>query len=128
MAYYGIKPKLCRIRKPRTKGKVENLVRYAKDNFFLGLEFTDLCDLNSKARVWMDKVNSKPHSTTKMPPIERLKLEQPLLIQINGRADYRLSEVLYRKALSNCLVSVYGSRYSVPPKYACKEVEDKYYS
>jgi len=123
MAYHGIKPKLCRVRKPRTKGKVEKLVDYAKGNFFLGLEFTDLNDLNMKARVWMDKVNSQPHSMTKEPPFERLKKEQPLLIQIEGRPDYRISETHYRKARNNCLVSLDGSDYSVPPKFACKEVE-----
>lgn len=123
MAYYGIKPKLCRVRKPRTKGKVEKLVHYAKDNLFLGLEFTDLDDLNMKARAWMDEVNAKPHSTTKEAPLERLKKEVGFLINIDGRPDYKISEVLYRKARNNCLVSVYGAEYSVPPRYANRDVE-----
>jgi len=122
-AYYGIKPKLCRPYKPRTKGKVEKLVDYTKGNFFLGLEFTDLEDLNMKARAWMDKVNSQPHSTTKEIPLERLQKERSFLIQTEGRPRYKISEVLYRRARNNCLVSVYSSEYSVPPKYANREVE-----
>jgi transposase len=125
MAYYGTAIKLCRIRKPRTKGKVESLVDYAKDNFFLGTEFADLADLNMKARAWMDKVNSQIHSTTGEAPAERLKKEQPLLIQIGGRPDYRICETLYRKSRCKSTVSVYSSEYSVPPKYANREVEVK---
>jgi len=123
MAYYGTAIKLCRIRKARTKGKVENLVDYVKDGFFLGTEFTDLDDLNMKARAWMDKVNAQPHSTTGEAPAERLKKEQPLLIQIGNRPDYRICETLYRKSRCTSTVSVYSAEYSVPPKYANRDVE-----
>lgn len=123
MAYYGTAIKLCRVSKPRTKGKVENLVSYVKDNFFLGTEFADLADLNMKARAWMDRVNSQTHSTTGEAPVERLKKEQPLLIQIEGRPDYRICETLYRKSRCKSTVSVYSSEYSVPPKYANRDVE-----
>ena len=125
MAYYGSAIKLCRIRKARTKGKVENLVDYVKDNFFLGTEFTGLDDLNMKARAWMDKANSKIHSTTGEAPVERLKKEQLLLIQIEGRPDYKLCETLYRKSRCRSTVSVYSAEYSVPPKYANRDVEVK---
>jgi len=122
-AHYGTKVKLCRVRKPRTKGKVENLVNYAKDNFFLGLEFCGLEDLNGKARAWMDKINGQVHSTTKEIPFDRLKRELPLLIQTKGKPEFRISQVLYRKARCNCLVSLFSSEYSVPPKFANREVE-----
>lgn len=39
-------PKGCRVRAPQTKGKVERLVRYVKENFFPGRSFVDLEDLN----------------------------------------------------------------------------------
>jgi len=34
LAYYGIVPKACRPKRPQTKGKVERVVKYLKDNFF----------------------------------------------------------------------------------------------
>jgi transposase len=123
MAYYGTTINLCRVRKPRTKGKVERLVQYAKDNFFLGREFTGLDDLNAQARAWMGQASARVHGTTKETPASRLLKEQPLLIQFGERPDYRISEVLYRKARNNCLVSVYSGEYSVPPKFANHEVE-----
>ena len=42
----GFLPKVCKVRRPQTKGKVERLVHYVKDNFFPGRSFTDLEDLN----------------------------------------------------------------------------------
>ncbi|PMZ49137.1 IS21 family transposase, partial [Pseudomonas sp. FW306-2-11AC] len=45
----GFVPKVCRVRMPQTKGKVERLVRYVKENFFPGRSFTDLEDLNQQA-------------------------------------------------------------------------------
>jgi len=122
-AFYGIKPRLCRVRKPRTKGKVENLVRYVRADFFLGLEFTSLEDLNMKSGAWMDKVNSQSHGSTGEIPFERLKTELGFLTDIKGKPEYRISEVLHRRARCNCLVSVYSAEYSVPPRYANREVE-----
>lgn len=124
-AYYGLKPVLCRPRKPRTKGKVENCVDFVKSNFFLGLEYISLEDLNSKGREWCNKVNSQIHGTTKEVPFEKLKQEKPLLTDLTNKPDYKPSEVFYRKAGVDCLVPLDGSFYSVPPKFAGKEVSIK---
>ena len=42
-AELGFVPKVCRIRSPQTKGKVERLVRYVKDNFLPGRHWGGLC-------------------------------------------------------------------------------------
>lgn len=123
--YYGFRPVLCRPRKPRTKGKVENCVDFVKSNFFLALEFVSLEDLNAKAHIWLDGVNGQVHGTTKEVPFERLKLEQPLLTSLVNKPDYKISEVFYRKAGVDCLVPLESSLYSVPPKFAGKEVSIK---
>lgn len=60
----GFIPKLCRAKRPKTKGKVERLVRYVKENFMPGRRFWDLVDLNLQARSWMQIVNSQVHGTT----------------------------------------------------------------
>ena len=54
----GFLPKVCRVRKPQTKGIVERLVRYVKENFFPGRKFTDLKDLNRQAQLWCKTVDS----------------------------------------------------------------------
>lgn len=123
--YYGLKPVLCRPRKPRTKGKVENCVDFVKSNFFLALEFISLEDLNAKARTWLEAVNAQVHGTTKDIPFERLKMEQPLLTNLENKPDYKISEIHYRKAGVDCLIRFDGSFYSVPPKFAGREISIK---
>jgi len=74
----GFMPKVCRPRRPQTKGKVERLVNYIKDNFLPGRTFADADDLNRQAMMWCQKVNSKRHGTTGEIPLESLTNE-PLL-------------------------------------------------
>lgn len=74
----GFIPKLCRPRRPQTKGKVERLVEYVKDNFLPGRVFTDLADLNHQALAWCKKVDNKIHGTTGEIPAKAL-LKEPLL-------------------------------------------------
>lgn len=44
--------KLCKPRHPFTKGAVERLVRFVKENFLPGRIFTELTDLNYEALSW----------------------------------------------------------------------------
>ena len=45
----GFDTKLCKPRHPFTKGAVERLVRFVKENFLAGRIFTELTDLNYDA-------------------------------------------------------------------------------
>lgn len=69
-------PKVCRVRRPQTKGKVERLVQYVKNNFLPVRPFHDLDDLNQQASDWCNDVNCKVHGTTRRIPLEDLKQEQ----------------------------------------------------
>lgn len=72
----GFLLKVCKVRRLQTKGKVERLVHYVKDNFFHGRSFVDLEDLNRQARAWCKNVDSKIHGTTgKIPLREQLTAE-----------------------------------------------------
>lgn len=120
-AEIGFIPKVCKVRKPQTKGKVERLVRHIKDNFFPGRQFEDLEDLNRQAMEWCRKTDSKPHSTTGRIPLEALA-EEPLLPlpeqEIQDR--YRWEN---RKVTRDGLVSFDGIRYGVPWQYSGKDVQ-----
>jgi len=118
---YGFLPRLCAPGRKETKGKVEALVRYVRSSFFAGLEFTDLDDLNAKARNWLDSVaNVRLHGTHKKRPIDLLPQEglQPLA----GRC-YPLPVRERRKVHKDCQVYFQANRYSVPFQYAGREVE-----
>jgi len=79
-AYYGFVPRVCRAYRPETKGKIESTVRFVKQNFWPGISFLSLADLNQQARTWMEKVNHQVHSTTREVPYQRLPQERLLLL------------------------------------------------
>jgi transposase len=114
--YYGFWPRACAPYRAQTKGKVESGIKYVRGNFWLGLHFTDLDDLNRQARVWLDTVaNTRLHGTTSEVPFERLAKEG--LTPLALRPDYDTSLLAYSRASKDCLVSFEGNYYSVPQHY-----------
>ena len=56
---------LCNKSDQDTKGKIENVIRYIKYNFFDRYEFYGMERLNSNILIWLDKVgNGRVHQTT----------------------------------------------------------------
>lgn len=51
MGTVGFQTKLCKPRHPFTKGKVERLVRFVKENFLIGRVFWNVTDLNRAASL-----------------------------------------------------------------------------
>lgn len=116
----GFIPKVCRPRRPQTKGKVERLVDYVKDNFLPGRQFCDIDDLNLQALAWCRKVDSKQHGTTGEIPLMALKNEplQPLPDKtIRDRYRWEM-----RKVTRDGFVSFDGAKYGVPWQYSGREV------
>lgn len=119
--HYGLLIKTHQVRRPRTKGKVERMVDYVKDNFLNGREFANLEELNSENRIWLNNTaNVRMHSTTQARPVDLL--EQENLTKVNTVKKYQLSAKENRKVNSEGFVHYRGSRYSVPPNYVGKEV------
>lgn len=61
MGTIGFQTKLCKPRHPFTKGKVERLIRFVKDNFLAGRVFWNVTDLNYAALEWCNEQNSTYH-------------------------------------------------------------------
>lgn len=57
MKTVGFQTRLCRPYHPFTKGKVERLVRFVKENFLVGRVFLDITDLNNAAFAWCSEQN-----------------------------------------------------------------------
>jgi transposase len=117
--YYGFNTLLCFPYRAQTKGKIENTVKYVKNNFYKGRAFTSMEDLNNQCMLWLEKVNSKIHGTTGRIPDEMAKEED--LNSIDGMPDYSIHINEHRKVSRDCYVSYEGNRYSVPWKYAGRE-------
>lgn len=77
-------PKLCKPYRAQTKGKVERLNLYLKNNFYIPIKsslkgssiaITPMY-LNMKIFKWLEKANRRIHGTTKQKPIDMFKEEQ----------------------------------------------------
>jgi len=117
--HYGFTPRLCRIHRAQTKGKVENSVKYAKGNFILGRKFESLDDINTQKWRWLEKVNSRVHGTTHEIPKERLNEED--LHPLDGKPEYIVYQTATRKVARDCFISYLTNKYSVPYIYAGRE-------
>lgn len=53
----GFQTKLCKAYHPFTKGKVERLIRFVKENFLAGRSFWTITDLNREALEWCQEQN-----------------------------------------------------------------------
>ena len=119
--HYGILARTHRIRRPRTKGKVERMVDYVKDNFLSGRCFNGIEDLNAQALHWLGTVaNVRVHATTGERPVDRWPNEG--LTGYESIAPYAIDESAARKADWEGYVRFGRSRYSVPPEVAGKSV------
>ena len=117
--HYGIAAHTHAPYRPRTKGKVERLVRYLKDSFLNGRSFDDLDDVNAQGRAWMSQVNAQVYGTTGQIPQEVWRQhEQGELLSLRSVAPYQLCRQVTRKVDWEGLVRFDGSRYSVPPSHA----------
>jgi len=81
-------PKFCKPYRAQTKGKVEKLNRYIKENFYIplraslkgsGITITPEL-LNSHIFGWIAKTNERVHATTKEKPSKRLEEERKYLL------------------------------------------------
>jgi transposase len=119
-SYYGFIPRVCRPYRPETKGKIESTVRFIKGNFWPGIEFDSLKELNRQGLAWCGEVNGRVHSTTR--EIPQTRFPQEGLTPLNGQPAYDTSYVSHRQVAKDCLFSYRGNRYSVPHAYAGKSV------
>ena len=71
----------CRRSDPESKGKVENVVKYTKQNFLYNRPYWDLQTLNEEALAWLGRTaNLMVHGTTKKEPFAEWTIEKPFLI------------------------------------------------
>jgi hypothetical protein len=71
----------CRKSDPESKGKIENVVKYTKQNFLYNRPFCDIETLNHQAIAWLHRTaNQMPHNGTKKEPFWDWVAEKPFLM------------------------------------------------
>ena len=111
------KMRLCRAYDPESKGKVEAVVKFAKNNFARHRLFKDIESFNDECMLWLDRTgNGKVHDITKKVPKEVFTtLEKQHLLQIPSTLfnQQSISSLTYSVRKNNT-ISYKQNRYQVP--------------
>lgn len=122
--------KLCKSRHPFTKGAVERLVRFVKENFLPGRIFTELTDLNYEAIRWCDTQNGVYHRAVDCVPDQKhadLCMQHASVLEETMELSYYLCPE--RKISFDGFVNYEGRRFGVPywyQKETCRVKRDGY--
>ncbi len=116
----GFRPHLCAPYRAQTKGKVERSIRFLRDDFLEGREFSSVEQMNVEVQAWLHEVNHvRPNATTGRIPAELLAEEG--LTPLDASRPYVISQAFPRRVNAESLLHFQGSRYSVPWRFAGRE-------
>lgn len=108
----------CRGYDPESKGRIENVIGFIKNNFANERLYTNLEQWNQEALAWLArKGNGKQHNTTKLIPAVVFQEEQGHLIPRKERLNVTPSSVdpkQLRSIRKDNTVTYKGNRYSLP--------------
>jgi len=117
---------VCRKADPESKGKVENLIKYIKQNFLSIRDFHTLEDATTGVREWLDRrANGKISQATKQIPAQVWLQERPHL-RSRRHSIFRKDSLIGREdrtANANACISVEACLYQLPPHYRHTTVE-----
>ncbi|TAM86492.1 MAG: IS21 family transposase, partial [Jatrophihabitans sp.] len=122
-SHFGFRPDFCEAHDPESKGAVENLVGYAKEDLVIPLApGASVAEANAAATLWCAEVNAARHSETAAVPAERLVAERSALRPLPQlRPSLRAGEA---RTVDRLATIRFGSaRYSVPHALVGTKVE-----
>jgi transposase len=116
--HYGFQIRACGVRKANEKGRVENGVKFVKENFLRGLELPPWPALNPAARHWLETIaNLRLHRQTRQTPLELFQEEKSKLKPVTA-LPYDTALVRPIPVNSRFRVVFETNRYSVPAPWA----------
>ena len=121
MKSVGFRTKLCKPRHPFTKGAVERLIRFVKENFLAARTFSNVTDLNYEALRWCREQNSSYHRAIDCIPSNEHSLHCMSVARV-----LTMTQELYfylcpeRKISFDGFINYEGRRFGVPYEYTQK--------
>ncbi len=112
----------CRKADPQSKGKVENVVKFVKNNFLYGRAYYDISILQSQVKGWLDRTgNGMPHTTTRKTPSQEWIIEKEYLTP--WASIHLLPLYIMRYVRLDNTISYQGNFYTVPQGTFKKDVQ-----
>ena len=109
---------LCHGADPESKGKIENVVKYAKYGFARHRIFTDIDSFNADCMAWLERTgNAEEHGTTKKIPAQVFALEKEYLTP--NHTFCAVTESITYQIRKDNIVLYKGNRYRVPKGTYC---------
>ena len=109
------------IRRPFTKGKVEEPFSYLENHFIKGGDFKDFDDLLKKLWEFTESYNRRHHLGINTKAATRFEEERKHLGVLPTSYFMSMKEE-WREVNYDCLLSYGGNKYSVPFSYATRHV------
>jgi transposase len=105
----------CRKSDPESKGKVENVVKYVKQNFLYNRTFYNIETLNDDALGWLGRTaNALPHAFTQKDPVTEWHIEQAFLKPYHPYTTTAPSILRSYTVRKDNSISYKGNLYSLP--------------
>jgi len=117
---FSIIPVACNVNAPHEKGKIENSIKYLRNNFWPLRSFTDLADIRTQVKKWLHTVaNVRTHQSTGERPIDRFKK-----VKLNPLPELLpdCRETLTLKVHKDFSVKFDANSYTTPPWAIGKQV------
>jgi transposase len=119
--HHSLEIKACQAGDAKRKGKCERPFRDLKESFLTECDALgaprDLIELNRRAELWLGRrIHARKHSTTGVPPTERLKTERRFLVPLPRRRFDSAYVEDHRVHPKLPLVAWDSVSYSVPPE------------
>lgn len=115
MGHHSSRPHACNVARGNEKGRVEDLIKYLRLNFWSGRTFKDFGDLNQQLATWRNTIaNQREHRITKR--VVRILFEneeKQKLLPLNP-VPYDTEEIFSRTIASDFHLQYETNRYSVP--------------
>lgn len=109
------KAAFCKKGDPQSKGKVENVVGYIKNNFLRGRLFRGIGLLNEEGLAWLARTaNAKKHATTHKVPYEEWKTEKQHLLPYMKQQLSSEEQLQSRTVRKNNTVLLDKNSYQLP--------------
>src|SRR5680860_1730983 len=103
----------CRKADPQSKGKVENVVKYVKQNFLYNRTYNNIETLNDEVIGWLGRTaNSLSHGTTQKEPWAEFNIERSFLKPY--RAHSPIATITTYTVRKDNTISYKGNFYSLP--------------
>ncbi len=103
----------CKKADPQSKGKVENVVKYVKQNFLRGRKYINTETLNQQVVGWLERTaNAKVHSSIQLIPKEEWLEEKKHLLPVKQKHEQK--DLKLYKVRKDNVILFNSNSYSLP--------------